>query len=70
MINARSESAATLPAFRDALKFRRCIVPADGFYDWKRSGKAKQPFCFEVRAGELFAFAGLWERWKIRLAPG
>ena len=64
MINARSESAATLPAFRDALKSRRCIVPADGFYEWKRTGKTKQPYCFEVRDGELFAFAGLWERWK------
>lgn len=64
MINARSETAATHPAFRDALKSRRCIVPADGFYEWQRSGKTKQPFCFEVNDGELFAFAGIWERWK------
>jgi putative SOS response-associated peptidase YedK len=64
MINARSESAAIKPAFRDALKFRRCLVPADGFYEWSRSGKTKQPYCFEVNDGELFAFAGLWERWK------
>ncbi len=64
MINARSETAATLPAFRDALKSRRCIVPADGFYEWVRKGKNKQPFCFEINDGELFAFAGLWERWK------
>lgn len=64
MINARSETAATKPAFRDALKSRRCLVPADGFYEWQRTGKTKQPFCFEVREGELFAFAGLWERWK------
>jgi putative SOS response-associated peptidase YedK len=64
MINSRSETAATLPAFRDALKSRRCIVPADGFYEWKRTGKTKQPFCFEVRDSELFGFAGLWERWK------
>jgi putative SOS response-associated peptidase YedK len=64
MINARSETAATLPAFRDALESRRCIIPADGFYEWKRTGKEKQPFCFEVNDGELFAFAGLWDRWK------
>ena len=64
MINARSETAATLPAFRDALRLRRCIVPADGFYEWQKTAKTKQPFCFEVRDGELFGFAGLWERWK------
>jgi putative SOS response-associated peptidase YedK len=63
MINARSETASTKPAFRDAVKFRRCLIPADGFYEWSRTGKAKQPYCFEV-AGELFAFAGIWDRWK------
>jgi putative SOS response-associated peptidase YedK len=63
-INARSETAATKPAFRDALKSRRCLIPADGFYEWKRDGKTKQPYCFEVNDGELFAFAGLWDRWK------
>jgi len=64
MINARSETAATKPAFRDPMKSRRCLVPADGFYEWRRSGAAKQPFCFEVNDGELFAFAGLWDGWK------
>src|SRR6201997_2519309 len=71
-INARSETAATKPAFRDPLKFRRCLIPADGFYEWKsngafyewkRNGASKQPFCFEVNGG-LFAFAGLWDGWK------
>jgi putative SOS response-associated peptidase YedK len=64
MINARSETAHTLPAFREAMKSRRCLIPADGFYEWMRDGKAKQPFCFEVNSGQLFAFAGLWERWR------
>lgn len=63
-INARAETAATKPAFRDALKSRRCLIPADGFYEWMRTGKAKQPYCFEVNEGELLAFAGLWDRWK------
>jgi len=64
MINARSETASTKPAFRDALKFRRCLIPADGFYEWAKTAKAKQPCCFEVNDGELFAFAGLWDGWK------
>ncbi|HEY6302802.1 MAG TPA: SOS response-associated peptidase [Terriglobales bacterium] len=63
-INARSETVATTPAFRDAFKSRRCLLPADGFYEWSRTGKTKQPYCFEVNDGELFALAGLWERWK------
>jgi putative SOS response-associated peptidase YedK len=64
MINARSETASTKPAFADALKHRRCLIPADGFYEWKRTGTSKQPFCFEVNDGALFAFAGLWDRWR------
>lgn len=64
MINARSETAATLPAFREPLRLRRCLVPADGFYEWQRTGKTKQPFCFEMNDGELFAFAGLWDCWR------
>jgi putative SOS response-associated peptidase YedK len=64
MINARSETASTKPAFRDLLKFRRCLIPADGFYEWKKTGKTKQPYCFEVNEGSLFAFAGLWDCWR------
>jgi putative SOS response-associated peptidase YedK len=63
-INAKSETAASKPAFRDPLRFRRCLIPADGFYEWKRTGTSKQPFCFEVNKGELFAFAGIWDGWK------
>jgi len=64
MINARSETAATKPAFRDVLKSHRCLIPADGFYEWQRTGKTKQPYCFEIGEGTLFAFAGIWDRWK------
>jgi putative SOS response-associated peptidase YedK len=64
MINARSETAHEKPAFRDALKSRRCLIPVDGFYEWQRRTTTKQPFCFEVNDGELFAFAGIWEGWK------
>jgi putative SOS response-associated peptidase YedK len=64
MINGRSETAATKPAFRDSLKSRRCLIPADAFDEWMRTGKAKQPYCFEVNGGELFAFAGIWDRWQ------
>jgi putative SOS response-associated peptidase YedK len=63
-INARSETAATKPAFRDPIRFRRCLIPADGFYEWKRTATSKQPYCFEVNDGELFAFAGLWDGWR------
>src|SRR3984893_18714239 len=64
MIMARSEPAASTPAFCDALKFRRCLIPADGFYEWQKVGKAKQPYCFEVGNAQMFAFAGIWDRWK------
>ena len=63
-INAKSETAATKPAFRDPLRCRRCLIPADGFYEWPRAAGVRQPYCFEVREGELFAFAGLWDGWK------
>jgi len=64
MINARSETAHLLPTFREPMQFRRCLIPADGFYEWKKTPTVKQPFCFEVGEGELFAFAGLWEGWR------
>ena len=64
MINARSEDAASKPAFRESLKKRRCLVPADGFYEWQRAGKIRQPYCFQLMNDSVFAFAGIWDRWK------
>jgi len=64
LINAKSESAATKPAFRDAFKRRRCLVLADGFFEWQKIGKQKQPWYYTLRNERPFAFAGLWDRWK------
>ena len=65
MINARAETAATNPAFRAAFRRRRCLVPADGFYEWQRlERRNKQPFYIRMRDGSPFAFAGLWEHWE------
>jgi putative SOS response-associated peptidase YedK len=64
MINARSETLTEKPSFRTAFKRRRCLILADGFYEWKREGKAKKPMLITANPGGLFAFAGLWETWK------
>ena len=64
MINARTETVAQKPAFRDALRRRRCLVLADGFYEWQRAGNARRPMRVVMRTGEPFAFAGLWSVWK------
>ena len=64
MINARGETVPSKPAFRAAFKQRRCLIPASGFYEWKREKRKKQPFYFQVKDGPVFAFAGLWEHWE------
>jgi putative SOS response-associated peptidase YedK len=63
MINARAETVASKPAFRNAFKKRRCLIPADGFYEWKGEKGHKQPFYISIHSGKPFAFAGLWETW-------
>jgi putative SOS response-associated peptidase YedK len=62
-LNARSETVASKPAFRAAYKSRRCLIPADGYFEWRREGKQKLPYLYEFNGGQLFTFAGLWERW-------
>ncbi|HEY2627622.1 MAG TPA: SOS response-associated peptidase [Usitatibacter sp.] len=66
MINARGETVAEKPAFRDAMAQRRCLVPASGFFEWRGMTGRKQPFAITVPDRPLFAFAGLWETWRPR----
>ncbi len=63
-VNARAETVASKPAFRQAFRRRRCLVPADGFYEWKKEGGAKLPYWFHPRDGGLMAFAGIWQTWS------
>lgn len=63
LINAQAETAATKPAFRAAFRQRRCLVLADGFYEWDQRGRPRQPVYIRMHDGRPFAFAGLWERW-------
>ncbi|MUG98690.1 hypothetical protein F7734_42925 [Scytonema sp. UIC 10036] len=64
LINARAETVAEKPAFRSAFKRRRCLIVADGFYEWQQIDGKKQPFYFRLQNGEAFGFAGLWEEWR------
>jgi putative SOS response-associated peptidase YedK len=69
LINARLETARDKPSFRAAFKHRHCLILADCFYEWKKAGKAKQPYHVRLRAGRPFAFAGLWEKWERESKP-
>ena len=64
LFNARSETAAQKPAFREAWRKRHCLIPADGFYEWNHRNGRRQPFHFHLQDHSLFCFAGLWERWQ------
>ena len=64
LINARAETVSEKPSFKAAFKRRRCLIIADGFYEWQRQEKQKQPYYFRLQNAQLFAFAGLWEQWK------
>jgi len=69
LINARSESVHEKPSFKNAFRKGRCLILADGFYEWQKSDKGSRPFYFSLRAGEPFAFAGLWENWQPKDQP-
>ena len=66
-INARAETVREKPAFRDAFEHRRCVVPADGFYEWRREGRAKTPFWFHPTEDRLLRFAGIYETWRDKV---
>ena len=63
-INARCETLEEKPSFSESFQNRRCLIPADGFYEWQRNGKSKQPYYFQMKDEAPFAFAGLWDRWQ------
>ena len=66
IINARVETIDEKPSFKDSFERRRCLIPADGFYEWERHGKISQPYYFQMKDGSPFGFAGIWDRWQSK----
>jgi putative SOS response-associated peptidase YedK len=66
LINARAETLEEKPSFSESFQRRRCLIPADGFYEWRRAGRSRQAFYFQMGDEEPFAFAGIWDRWVSR----
>ena len=64
LINARAETVQEEPSFRNAFRRHRCLIPTNGFYEWQRRERGKQPYFVRMRDGRVFAFAGLWDRWE------
>jgi putative SOS response-associated peptidase YedK len=62
---AVGDRLTSTPAFRESILSKRCLIPADGFYEWRKMRSVKQPYCFEVGEGELFALAGSWDQWRV-----
>lgn len=67
MINARAETIFEKPAYRSSIKNKRCLIPADCFYEWKKEGAKKQPWCIRLKSQETFTFAGIWDCWQDEL---
>ncbi len=65
LINARAETVHEKPSFSRLLRDKRCIIPANGFYEWEKKGRFKKPFIFRLKKGEIFGFAGLWDQWTL-----
>src|SRR4030095_10176705 len=63
-INARAETLEEKPSFSESFQRRRCLIPADGFYEWRRNGRSKQPYFFQMKDEAPFAFAGIWDNWQ------
>lgn len=67
-INARCETIESKPSFSESFQRRRCLIPAEGFFEWKKTGRVKEPYYFQLNDESTFAFAGIWDRWELNQA--